>query len=214
MMCFPTLGLDRVLADCAAAAVELLHIDVMDGRFVPNLMLGTNYVADLRQATDITLDLHLMIQEPGDKLDWFAAGGGDWVSVHAESTAHLQRTVERVRSLGGHPRVALNPATPLSALDWVLDDIDGILLMTVNPGYAGQALIPQTVAKIAQLKAQLVERGRADLDIEVDGNVSAPNAVAMAAAGASTFVLGTSAINLVKPLADQLRAFRAAIADA
>lgn len=211
MMCVPVTDLGRTLDVFETEGVELLHIDVMDGTFVPNLMLGTNYMNDLRKATTIPLDLHLMIDDPGPKLDWFSIQPGEWVSVHAEATTHLQRTVQRIRALGGRPRVALNPATPLSALDWVLDDIDGVLVMTVNPGYAGQALVPQTIGKIQALRDRLVESGRADLDIEVDGNVSVPNAATMAAAGATTFVLGTSAIFGPEPLADALAAARNAV---
>ena len=122
---------------------------------------------------------------------------------------HLQRTLQRIRALGGRPRVALNPATPLAALDWVLDDVDGVLIMTVNPGYAGQALIPQAVDKIRVFREHLTSQGR-DLDIEVDGNVSIPNAVAMASAGATSFVLGTSVFR-AEPLALALRSVRNAV---
>jgi len=212
MMCVPTAGVVEDVQVFEAEGVELLHIDVMDGVFVPNLMLGTNYVQELRELSDIPLDLHLMIDEPGPKLDWFDIQPDEWVSVHAEATVHLQRTVLRIRSLGAHPRVALNPATPLSALDWVLDDLDWVLVMTVNPGYAGQKLIPQMIGKIEALAARLASEGR-NLDIEVDGNVSVPNAIAMAAAGATTFVLGTSA--LFRPsdgLVTDLREFRRSIA--
>lgn len=211
MMCVPTTDLGEVLKTFHTEGVELLHIDVMDGVFVPNLMLGTNFIRDLRKASHITLDLHLMIDDPGSKLNWFDIQPGDWVSIHAEATVHLQRTAQQIRSLGGHPRVALNPATPLGTLDWVLDDIDGVLLMTVNPGYAGQALIPQTIDKIRALRKQFDTEGR-DLDIEVDGNVSVSNAASMAAAGATTFVLGTSA--LFRPEADlggDLRRVRLAV---
>jgi len=211
MMCVPILRMRETLTTFEDSGVELLHIDMMDGTFVPNLMLGTNYIRDLHDATKIPLDLHLMIQEPTAKLDWFDLQPGEWVSIHAETTAHLQRALQRVRALGARPRVALNPATPLSALDWVLDDIDGVLIMTVNPGYAGQTLVPQTIDKIQALRDLLVERGRPNLDIEVDGNVSVPNATRMAAAGATTFVLGTSALYKGEALSGSLRAVRRAI---
>lgn len=209
MMCVPILQVGDALGSFEAEGVELLHVDVMDGTFVPNLMLGTNYVRDLRQLSSIPLDLHLMIDEPGPKLDWFDIQPGEWVSVHAEACVHLQRTLQRIRALGGRPRVALNPATPLTALDWVLDDVDGILIMTVNPGYAGQALIPQAIDKVRVLREHLTGQGR-DLDIEVDGNVSIRNAAAMASAGATTFVLGTSVFG-AEPLALALRSVREAV---
>lgn len=212
MMVVDTLRAEQTLTVFQDWGIDLLHVDVMDGVFVPNIMLGTNYIRDLRNASTIPLDLHLMIDEPMDKLDWFDIQPGEWVSVHAEATRHLQRTLAAIRRLGGKARVALNPGTPLSALEWVLDDIDGVLLMTVNPGFAGQKLVPQTIRKIAQLRAFLEERDLGHLDIQVDGNVSIPNAVQMVQAGATNLVLGTSV--LFTPggtLNDELDAVREAI---
>ncbi|HZL04228.1 MAG TPA: ribulose-phosphate 3-epimerase, partial [Coriobacteriia bacterium] len=215
MMCVDVTDTRDVLDVFNAQGVELLHVDVMDGSFVPNIMLGTNYVRDLRAITQIPLDLHLMVDDPLGKLDWFEVVPGEWVSVHAEATAHLQRTIDRIRAAGARPRVALNPATPLSVLDWVFDDIDGVLLMTVNPGFAGQALALQTLRKIAALRTLVEERGHPGMDIEVDGNVSVPNAQRMAQAGATTFVLGTSALfGPGSDIAHDLRLIRRAIATA
>lgn len=193
--------------------IDLLHIDVMDGVFVPNLMLGTNYIRDLRAASTIPLDLHLMITDPLEKLDWFDVQPGEWVSIHTEATAHLHRSIAAAKQRGARVRVALNPGTPLSVLDWVLDDLDGILLMTVNPGFAGQTLVPQTIRKIGDLREQLAARGLDHLDIEVDGNVSIPNAVDMVRAGANTLVLGTSVLfHAEGDLWAELDAVRAAVA--
>jgi ribulose-phosphate 3-epimerase len=208
MMCAKLDALKETLADFEASGVEYLHIDVMDGRFVPNLMLGTDYVKQLRRLSAIPLDVHLMVEEPDAKIDWFDFQPGEIVSVHAESTHHLQRCLQKLRGLGAKPFVALNPATPLSALDWVWPDIDGVLLMTVNPGYAGQKLVPQTIDKIAACRKLAQDKGLT-LQIEVDGNVSIENGIKMAKAGAEIFVLGSSAaFKPGVPLARSLSEFR------
>lgn len=176
------------------AGADLLHMDVMDGVFVPNLMQGTEAIKQLRRITSVPLDIHLMIERPEDKLAWFDIQPGEYVSVHVESTHHLQRTLARIRDYGAHPIAALNPATPLCMIEDVLPDVDAVLLMTVNPGYAGQALIPQMIGKIARLRHMLDEAGRADVDIEVDGNVSFAHCRSMYDAGANMFVCGSSSI--------------------
>lgn len=181
----------RTLERCG---IELLHADVMDGSFVPNLMLGTESVKHLRAASSIPLDIHLMIERPEDKLAWFDPQPGEYVSVHVESTRHLQRALSRVRECGARPMVALNPATPLCMIEDVIDDVEGVLLMTVNPGYAGQKLVPQSLDKIRRLREMLDGAGKADVRIEVDGNVSFENGAKMRAAGADMFVCGTSSV--------------------
>lgn len=174
--------------------IEYLHIDVMDGHFVPNLMLGTACIKQLRKHAHTPLDLHLMVEKPENMLNWFDIQPGEYVSVHVESTVHLQRTLAAIHSLGAKTMAALNPATPLCSLDEVLDDLDAVLLMTVNPGYSGQALVPQTLGKISRLRQMLDERGYNHVEIEVDGNVSFENAVKMRRAGANIFVAGTSSV--------------------
>ena len=181
----------RTLERCG---IELLHADVMDGSFVPNLMLGTESVKHLRAASSIPLDIHLMIERPEDKLAWFDPQPGEYVSVHAESTRHLQRALSRIRECGARPMVALNPATPLCMIEDILDDVEGVLLMTVNPGYAGQKLVPQSLGKIRRLRRMLDGAGKKDVRIEVDGNVSFENGAKMRAAGAYMFVCGTSSV--------------------
>jgi ribulose-phosphate 3-epimerase len=194
MMCADIFKLGETIRLFEKLAVPYLHIDVMDGSFVPNLMLGTQTVRQMRRFSSIPMDIHLMTEEPGEKLEWFSPEKGDYVSVHAETTRHLQRVLDRIRSLGAKPMAALNPATPLSAIEEVFPDVDGILVMTVNPGYAGQRLVPQTLEKIRRLRRILDERGFTHVEIEVDGNVTAENAVKMRKAGADIFVAGTSLI--------------------
>ena len=194
MMCCDFVRLGGQLDIFAREGIEYLHIDVMDGSFVPNYALGVDYVKKLRGASDIPLDLHLMVERPEDKLAWFTPQRGDIVSVHAEATCHLQRTLQEIKKCGALAFVALNLATPLSALDYVLDDIDGVVLMTVNPGFAGQRLIPQCLAKIADLRAYLAAHGKGEALIEADGNVSFANIPAMRDAGADIFVGGTSSV--------------------
>ena len=194
MMCVDYARFSETLRAFEAAGVELLHVDVMDGVFVKNYTLGTDFCRNLRKMTSIPLDLHLMITEPEWKIGWFDVQPGEWVSVHAEATDHLQRALAAVRDAGGIPVCALNPATPLSVLDYVLDDIGAVLLMTVNPGFAGQKLIPASLKKIADCRRYLDERGKPGIRIETDGNVSFENAVKMRAAGADTFVAGSSSV--------------------
>lgn len=194
MMCVDYARFADTLRAFEASGVGLLHVDVMDGVFVKNYTLGTDFCRNLRRMCPIPLDLHLMITEPEWKIGWFDVQPGEWVSVHAEATAHLQRALAAVRDAGGIPVCALNPATPLDVLDYVLDDVGAVLLMTVNPGFAGQKLIPAALRKIADCRRYLDERGRPDIRIEVDGNVSFENAVKMRAAGADTFVAGSSSV--------------------
>ena len=194
MMCADMMRLQETLDAFARQGIEYLHIDIMDGSFVPNFTLGTDYCKTLKKHTSIPLDIHLMVNEPESKLDWFPIGEGDYVSVHAESTKHLQKALSKIREKGGKPMVALSPATPISVLEHVLDDIDGVLIMTVNPGFAGQKLIPATLTKITRLREYLDANGYGHVEIQVDGNVSFENAKKMRAAGANIFVAGTSSV--------------------
>jgi ribulose-phosphate 3-epimerase len=194
MMCADIFKLGETIRLFEKLNVPYLHIDVMDGSFVPNLMLGTAEVKQMRQFSKIPMDIHLMIEEPGDKIEWFAPQKGDYVSVHVETTRHLQRVLAKIRTLGAKPMVALNPATPLSMIEEIFPDVDAILVMCVNPGYAGQKLVPQTLEKISRLRSLLDDRGFENVEIEVDGNVTPENAVKMRKAGADIFVAGTSLI--------------------
>ena len=211
MMCADVLELKQTLHTMEAEQIEMLHMDVMDGHFVSNFTLGTDYLKFMRKATSIPLDVHLMVEKPEDKLGWFQPQPGEIFSIHAESTRHLQRALNAVKAYGAVPVVAINPGTPLVMIEDVLLDVDGVLVMTVNPGFAGQRLVPQTLDKIARLRAMLDETGHGQKFIEVDGNVSVENALKMRAAGADTFVLGTSCIFKGDDLAGNIRAFRATV---
>ena len=176
--------------------VDLVHLDIMDGSFVSNYTLGTDFVKAIKGNTNIPLDIHLMIEEPEKKIGWFEFGEGDYVSVHYEATRHLNRALQAIRDRGAKAMVALNPATPICMLDDLLDDIDAVLLMTVNPGFAGQKLVQSTLKKIKKLRESLDEKGYTNIEIEVDGNVSFENAGLMSDAGANIFVAGSSSVFL------------------
>ena len=213
VMCADFMNLKQCIQELEENGIEYLHVDIMDGRFVPNFTLGTDFCRILKKSTSIPLDIHLMVENPEEKLGWFDFGEGDYVSVHYESTAHLQRVLAEIRKRGARPMVALNPATPIEVLRWVLPDIDGVLLMTVNPGFAGQKLVPQCLEKITELRAYLDERGYENVEIEVDGNVSFENARKMSDAGADIFVAGTSSIfKAGVPMDESVRTLRDAIA--
>ena len=194
LMCADFLNLGAQLKEMKDCGIEYLHVDIMDGVFVPNYTLGTDFIKRVHAASDIPLDIHLMIENPGAKLDWFEIREGDYVSFHVEAENASQRVLSEIRKRGGKSMLALSPATPLCVLEEVLPDLDAVLLMTVNPGFAGQKLVPQTLDKITRLRRMLDERGYANVEIEVDGNVNYENAVKMKKAGANIFVAGTSSI--------------------
>lgn len=172
------------------AGADLLHVDVMDGRFVPNITIGPPVVAAIKRHAKLPLDVHLMIVEPEKYIEAFVDAGADVLTVHAEATPHLQRAVAHVRELGKKAGVSLNPSTPLSAIEWVLTDIDMVLLMTVNPGFGGQAFLPAMIGKIELLRSQ-VSRAGLPVDIEVDGGIKAENVGEVVKAGANVIVSGS-----------------------
>lgn len=185
----------RLAAEVAAiteAGADQIHVDVMDGHFVPNLTLGPVVVKALRKATHLPLDVHLMIEEPERWVEVYAAAGADIIYVHPEACTHLHRVVQQIRHAGKQPAVALNPATPLSVLEYILPDVTAVLIMSVNPGFGGQSFIPFSTGKIAALHAELHRRGLADkVTIAVDGGITGDNCAEVVAAGARSLISGT-----------------------
>ena len=189
---FARLG-DEIRAATAAGA-HLLHVDVMDGHFVPNITIGPPVVESIRKVTQLPLDVHLMIEDPDKFLKDFVAAGADILTVHYEATVHLHRSVQMIRESGIRAGVSINPATPVSSLDNILGDVDMVLVMSVNPGFGGQKFIPSALEKLKLLRRKIDEAGLSVL-IEVDGGVKPENAKEIAAAGADILVMGSAFFN-------------------
>jgi len=194
MMCANLIDLKETVYLFEKHKIDYLHIDMMDGDFVPNFGLGVDYLRGLRELTSIPMDLHLMINRPEDKLEWLGIQPEDTVSIHLESTVHVQRTVERVRRYGCKVMLAINPATPIYSIEEMLEYIDGVTILTVNPGFAGQEIVHSCIKKTEKLIRYLSEMGFDNLDVEVDGNISLENARLLRGYGANIFVAGTSSI--------------------
>ncbi len=177
--------------DAEASGADWIHVDVMDGRFVPNITLGPIIVAAARRATPLPLDVHLMIVEPERYIEAFAEAGADIISVHEEASVHLQRTLSRIRQLGKKAGVVLNPHTPETVLDYVLEDLDLVLVMSVNPGFGGQAFIPAVLPKVAALREKIDARGLS-IALEIDGGIAPSTAKQAVDAGASVLVAGNA----------------------
>jgi ribulose-phosphate 3-epimerase len=179
------------IAAVDSAGCDVIHIDVMDGHFVPNITIGPLVVEAARVATSKELDVHLMITDADKYVDAFAAAGADWITVHVEACDHLHRTVSRIKELGKKAGVVLNPATSLSTLDYILSEVDLVMLMSVNPGFGGQSFIPATLTKIRQLR-QRIDALDLSVEIEIDGGISVKTIGDVAAAGANIFVAGSA----------------------
>jgi ribulose-phosphate 3-epimerase len=186
---FSILGEQIALAEAGGA--DWIHLDVMDGRFVPNISFGPMVVSAIRKITKLPLDTHLMIVDPDKHLEAFREAGSDRITVHQEACPHLQRTVARIREIGAKPGVAINPATPSSTLTEIMNDIDLVLVMTVNPGFGGQKFLPGTLKKIREIKS-MIRASKRDVRVEVDGGIDASTIPLVTAAGADTLVAGTS----------------------
>lgn len=199
---FANLGRDVAAVDQAGA--HYIHIDVMDGSFVPNISFGIPVIKSIRKCTTKPFDVHLMIEEPGRYLEAFKDAGADIITVHAEACRHLHRTVQSIKALGLKAGVVLNPATPLSALDYVLQDVDMVLLMTVNPGFGGQKYIPAMTDKIRALRKTITDR-MLDIDIEVDGGIDTRNLRMIIEAGANVIVAGSKVFR--QPIDESVRGF-------
>ncbi len=189
---FSRLGEDVQAVDRAGA--DYIHIDVMDGHFVPNITIGPLVVDALRKVTDKPLDVHLMIENPDLYIPDFAKAGADIITVHQEAVPHLHRTVQLIKSLGKKAGVSLNPATPVETLDVILDELDLVLIMSVNPGFGGQSFIPSALDKIRALRQRITERGLST-ELEVDGGVKIDNIREVVAAGADVLVAGSAVFN-------------------
>lgn len=200
--------LGQEVKEVEAAGAELIHIDVMDGHFVPNISFGAIALEAIRPLSTLPMDVHLMIENPDQYIEQFAKAGADYITVHVEACRHLHRTIQLIRSYGVKPGVVLNPHTPIETIQHVLEDVDMVLFMTVNPGFGGQKFIESVVPKIEALSKIIKQRGL-NVDIEIDGGINAETIVPCAKAGATIFVAG-SAIYSKKDRAQALQEIKQA----
>lgn len=203
--------LGEQIGEADAGGADWIHVDVMDGHFVPNITIGPMIVEAARRATKLPLDVHLMIENPDRYLSDFVNAGADWLTVHQETCPHLHRTVQKIRELGARPGVAINPATPVETLSEVAPFLDLVLIMTVNPGFGGQKFIGESLNKMSRFLARIDGAGRDGLEIEVDGGIDPKTAPAAVAAGATVLVAG-SAVFSRGSIPDNIQAIRRSLA--
>jgi len=194
LICADPLNLQNEIRELEIGKADFIHFDVMDGQFVPRYGLYPEILSYLKKITKIPVDVHMMVENAEDYILDFSKTGADYFNVHVESTSHLHRVVKKVRDIGMRPGVALNPATPLSSLDWIINDLDMVVLMAINPGIVGHKLIPNMLNKIQSLREMANQVGNVDLKIQIDGGVTFESAVPMIKHGADTLVCGTGTI--------------------
>lgn len=214
LMCADIFNLRSIVDDFEKSNTEYFHIDIMDGVFVPNFCLGTDYCRRLKAGTTIPFDIHLMVTEPEKKLEPFTFCEGDIVSVHYESTDNIEKAFELIRARGAKAFIAINPDTPIETVMNYIDKIDGVLLMTVYPGFAGQKMVEGSLERITALRRMLDESGHKEMSIEVDGNVNYEKAPLMRKAGADIFVVGTSSVLGPGNIVDNMDKMRNLLAEA
>ena len=203
--------LGEQVAEVTRAGADYIHIDVMDGHFVPNITVGAPVVASVRSWTSLPLDVHLMIEHPERHISDFVASGADIITVHVEACTHLHRTIESIKQMGKKAGVALNPATPLSSIEEIIPHVDLILVMSVNPGFGGQAFIPESLEKISRLRRMLDDK-RLTIELEVDGGITINNAPSIVEAGANVLAVGNSVFKAKEGISQALQKIRGAIA--
>lgn len=202
--------LGEQIAEVEAAGADYLHVDVMDGRFVPNISIGIPVLEAVRAATSLPIDVHMMVVEPERWVEPFVRAGADVLTVHVEASTHLDRTLHAIAEAGAEPSVTLNPGTPLVTLEEILPLVRQVLVMSVNPGYGGQALIPSSLRKIQRLRAMLHDQNPS-CRIQVDGGVNASNLASVVAAGADTIVAGTAIYSRDRSVAESMALLRGAL---
>ena len=202
--------LGEQVAEVARAGADYIHVDVMDGHFVPNITIGAPVVASIRRVTSLPLDVHLMIEHPERYISDFVKAGADIITVHVEASPHLHGTIRLIKELGARAGVSLNPPTPLSTVDEYIHDVDLVLIMSVNPGFGGQSFIPETLPRIANMR-KIIDSRKPGIELEVDGGINADNAPDIVEAGADVLVAGNSVFRAEEGISQALQRLREAV---